>query len=124
VVQQEVLERIADSKVRVFFVWTPVLREDDRYSAVKAIANLTDERALHFWDPDKSLGMSLGEAVVLPRGRELAWDVYFVFDSRSQWTDLPPNPAEWMHQLGIDDRTLDGGRLRIAVENLLKSVER
>ncbi|MCO6436877.1 MAG: hypothetical protein J5J06_07305 [Phycisphaerae bacterium] len=120
--QREVLEKITDSRVKVLVVWTPVLREDDRHAAVKAVEHVADSRAMHFWDPDKSLGLALGETVVLPRGRKLAWDVYFVFDARSEWGDKPPEPRYWMHQLGNDERTLDGDKLREAIERCLREV--
>ena len=122
-VQKEILETVKDERITVFVVWTPVLREDDRRAAVQAIANVTDERAHHFWDPDKSLGFAFGKAVTLPRGRELAWDVYFVFDSKSEWGDPTTTPANWMHQLGNDDRTLDGNKLRVTIEKLLGTAE-
>ena len=117
--QREILDTVKDERISVFVVWTPVLREDDRRAAVKSIANITDERVQHFWDPDKNLGLALGKSVTLPRGRKLAWDVYFVFDSKSEWGDEPPVPALWMHQLGNDDKTLDGGRLCVAIDKLL-----
>ena len=74
---------------------------------------------MHLWDADKSMGFSLGKVVTLPRERKLAWDVYFAFDATAKWDDVPPKPAHWMHQLGTDERTLDGGKLRLAVEKLL-----
>ena len=122
-VQQEILEVVNDEKLTVYVVWTPVLREDDRQAAVKAIGKVPDERAIHFWDADKSLGFSLGRTVTLPRERQFAWDVYFVFDADVEWGDGPPQPADWMHQLGTDERKLDGEKLRNAVESLLQPSE-
>lgn len=118
-VQQQILAAIDDERLRVYVVWTPVLKEDNRQAAVKAKANVTDPRAVHFWDADKSLGTALGEIVTLPRGRTLAWDVYFVFDRDVQWHDEPPQPAAWMHQLGVDERTLDGDRLARSIATLM-----
>lgn len=84
---------------------------------------MTDPRAVHFWDADKSLGNALGKVVTLPRGRTLAWDVYFVFDANAQWRSVPPQPADWMHQLGVDERTLDGGRVKQSVTKLLRTAQ-
>lgn len=112
---------MTDERLKVYVVWTPVLREDDRQTAVKAIGKVPDERAIHFWDADKSLGFSLGKTVTLPRERELAWDVYFAFDAQAEWDDIPPQPADWMHQLGTDERKLDGQTLRVSIEKLLKA---
>ena len=105
-VQQEILEAMNHEKLKFYVVWTPVLQEDDRHAAVKAMGHVSDERAIHFWDADKSLGFSLGKVVTLPRERQLAWDVYFAFDASAEWVDGPPPPADWMHQLGTDEREL------------------
>ena len=122
-VQEAILDGLQDEKIKVYVVWTPVLREDDRTAAVQAIGQVSDRRVVHFWDADKSLGNSLGKIVTLPRERKLAWDVYFAFDPQATWGDAPPKPATWMHQLGTDDRKLDGDRLRVAVEELLRGLE-
>ncbi len=119
--QQEILEAVTDERLKVYVVWTPVLREDDRQAAVNAIGKVFDERASHFWDADKSLGFALGKTVTLPRERELAWDVYFVFNVQAEWGDNPPKPEDWMHQLGTDKRKLDGEKLRVSIEKLLQS---
>ena len=121
--QTKVLEDMKDSELKVYVVWTPVLREDDRQAAAEAVKEISDERATHFWDADKSLGLSLGKTVTLPRGRKLAWDVYFAFSADAQWHDNPPAAAVWMHQLGVDDKTLDGDKLRGVVEELVTSVQ-
>ncbi len=118
-VQQAILETLPSAKLKVYAVWTPVLKEDDRQAAVRATAVIPDERVVHLWDADKSLGQAFGKVVALPRGRTLAWDVYFAFDHRAQWGHEPPQPAEWMHQLGIDERLFDGDKLRASVETLL-----
>ncbi|MCH8047983.1 MAG: hypothetical protein IID44_30180 [Planctomycetes bacterium] len=122
-VQTTILDAIADEKIKIYVVWTPVLLEDNRQAAIQAIGNVSDQRAVHFWDADKSLGNSLGKIVTLPRERKLAWDVYFAFDPQATWGDDPPQPATWMHQLGSDERKLDGARLRVAVEELLRGLE-
>ena len=118
-VQDKILAKLSSDNLRVYVVWTPVLREDNRTAAGQSIAQITDSRAVHFWDGDKSLGLSFGKLVTLPRQRELAWDVYFVFDEQSEWTETPPKPTDWMHQLGTDERLLDGDKLRESVEALL-----
>ena len=123
-VQTTILDRFKDEKIKVYVVWTPVLREDDRRAAVAAIGHVSGGRAEHFWDADKSLAFSLGKIVTLPRERKLAWDVYFVFDPKATWGNGPPKPSTWMHQLGTDKRTLDGDKLRASVEDLLKGLEK
>ena len=118
-VQDNVLAKLNNDTLRVYVVWTPVLREDNRMAARQSVASITDGRATHFWDEDKSLGLSFGKLVTLPRKRELAWDVYFVFDEQSEWRETPPKATDWMHQLGLDERLLNGDKLRQSVEKLL-----
>ncbi len=118
-VQNKVLDVVKSDKVKVYVVWTPVLSEDDGKAADNAVEAVPDDRAMHFWDDDKSLGFSLGKTVTLPRGRKLAWDVYFAFDTKAKWGDGPPKPAYWMHQLGNDERKLDGEKLKDYVLNAL-----
>ncbi len=119
-VQKSVLDKLNNDNLRVYVVWSPVLREDNRTAAGQSVAHITDSRAVHFWDEDKILGLAFGKLVTLPRQRELAWDVYLVFDEQSEWTETPPKPTEWMHQLGLDERLLDGDKLRESVEKLLR----
>lgn len=111
-VQNKVLDVVKSDKVKVYVVWTPVLREDDGPAADKAVEAVPDDRAVHFWDGDKSLGFLLGKIVTLPRGRKLAWDAYFAFDTTAKWGDAPPTPVFWMHQLADDERKLDGERFK------------
>ena len=118
-VRESILETLKTEKIKVYVVWTPVLREDERAKVADVTGLIEDERVQHFWDKDKSLGFSFGKVVTLPRERALAWDVYFVFDEKAEWNDQPPAPAGWMHQLGIDKKTLDGDKLRTSVEELL-----
>ena len=114
----EILEATNHAKLKVYVVWTPVLEEDDRQAAVQAMGYVPDERSIHFWDADKRLGLSLAKVVALPGDWELAWDVYLLFDSAAEWVDSPPQPTEWMHQLGTDERRLNGGALRSSIESL------
>ncbi len=86
-VQDNVLAKLNNDDLRVYVVWTPVLSEDNRTMAGQAVAYISDGRAMHFWDEDKSLGLSFGKLVTRPRQRELAWDVYFVFGKDAEFTE-------------------------------------
>ena len=122
VAQQQILDLLPSDDLRIYIVWTPVLQEDDRSKAAEATALVADKRVTHFWDADKSLGLALGRTVQLPRDRTLGWDVYFVFDRGVKWAEVqPPAPTEWMHQLGTDERLLDGDKLHESVKTLLNA---
>ncbi len=102
-------------------MWTPVLGNDDRDASLVSRDLIPDARAVHYWDGDLDLGLAYGRAVVLPPGRDLAWDVYFVFDQGTRWEGNLPVPAEYAHQLGMDERHLgDGSRLRRLVREALE----
>ncbi len=118
-VRESILETLKTEKIKVYVVWTPVLREDERAKVADVTELIQNDRVQHFWDEDKSLGLSFGKVVTLPRERTLARDVYYVYDEKAEWNDQPPAPAGWMHQLGIDEKTLDGDKLRTSVEEFL-----
>jgi hypothetical protein len=120
VVLENVLQKIPDEDLSVHVVWTPVLKSDHFGATAAAQKLIPDLRALHYWDGDQHLGKAYGAVLELPRGRELAWDIYFAYDAGVLWgTEVPP-PSLWAHQLGSDSRHLgDGARLRQAVRAML-----
>lgn len=117
---KNVLEPLAKKDLAVHVVWTPVLGGDNFEAALEAHTLFPDPRVRFYWDGDQDLGLAYGQTVELPRGRELAWDIYFAFASGVTWDVSVPEPTHWAHQLGMDDRRLeDGAQLRAAVETLL-----
>ena len=121
--QTELLDKIKDDRLNLHIVWTPVLQNDDHNAALVSQRIIHDPRATHYWDGDMVLGTAYGQAVELPNGRDFAWDIYFAFDHGVEWTDRVPEPADFAHQLGRDDRHLgDGVRLREIVESLLEGL--
>ena len=63
-----------------------------------------------------------GQILDLPEDKQFAWDTYMLFDSEADWTQSPPNPTEWMHQMSQvfgrnHPRWLNGERFRQAVES-------
>ena len=119
-VVKEVLEKLDSEDLILHVVWTPVLANDDFPSAVMAQFKINDPRTRHYWDGEGRLGKAYGRLLPLPRGRTFAWDIYFAYDYGVQWSDRPPSPHEWSHQLGRDERFLgDGTRLHGIVEALL-----
>lgn len=111
-VREDVLEKVKSDDLAVLAVWMPVLKSDNAIAGKKAEPLLPDPRVIHYWDAENSLGKLYGRQLTLPRGRQLAWDVYFVYAPGIRWEDEPPEPTAWMHQLGRDERHLDGDALR------------
>ena len=117
----DVLEQIDSENLDVFAIWMPVLGSDNAEEGKNAEPLLPDPRVTHYWDPDNSLGKMYGRQLTLPRGRQLAWDIYFVYAPGVRWEDDLPAPTVWMHQLSMDERRLDGGTLRKTIMELLAS---
>jgi hypothetical protein len=120
VVRDQVLNNLSRGKFKTYIVWTPVLFGDRRAAAEESLREVPDPRVTHFWDNDKALGKKFGRILELPHGKKFAWDVYLLYDARAYWGDHPPEPNDWMHQLGQDARRLDGETLRRKVAALLE----
>ncbi len=118
------MRRVGTDQLSLQVVWMPVLGPDDAAAALEAEPILADPRSAHFWDAEQSLGKMYGKVLTLPRGRSLAWDIYFVYAAGVEWKDELPLPTDWQHQLGMDERHLDGEKLREAVVALLPESER
>ncbi len=123
-VLSSVLEKVPSDRLAVHVVWTPVLEADGFEATEQARTLLPDPRVTHYWDGDQAIGLAYGKILDLPRGRELAWDIYFAFGAGTEWDDVLPLPDRWVHQLGRDERHLgDGATLRTGVEELLTGLE-
>ena len=123
-VLDSVLKKVESEELVIHVVWMPVLRNDSFEATADAVQLIPDPRAIHYWDGDQDLGMAYGRVVDLPRGRELAWDIYFVYEPGVVWGEQVPEPSAWAHQLGSDGRHLgDGAGLRSAVEEILIAME-
>ena len=116
---ERVLEQFDSDDLSVIAVWMPVLKSDNAAAGKEAESLLPDNRVTHYWDGDNSLGKLYGRLLTLPRGRQLAWDIYFVYAPGVMWEEEPPLPTQWMHQLGYDERHLDGDTLRKTIVGLL-----
>jgi len=111
---ERALSRIQTGQLKVYVVWIHRLYRDSREAAQEAAGLVADKRARHFWDGGGSLGKEYGKLVSLPQNKKFAWDVYFVFGRQAKWTNAPPKPDFWMHQLGGPEtgNMLDGEKFR------------
>ena len=112
---QTVLDKMKDTPLDVLVVWIPAIQGDDYAAASRAQGKVVDERARHYWDGSQALGEAF--APLLGIRDRMAWDVYLLFDAKSEWKDAPPAPADWLHQLGGEapDRVLSEERLEEAI---------
>lgn len=98
--RESVLESYPDADLRVDIVWMEMLPSDCPESAVGAAQLFDDQRVRHFYDASKVAGRGFAQGL-LPIG--VAWDIYMFYPPGERWSDGPPRPARWAHQLGRID---------------------
>ena len=83
----------------------------DTIEAVKEASSIFagDERVTQYFDPEMHVGVSLAKNLGAS-DLQVAWDIYLFFDGDVTWTDRPPVPIEWAHQLQ-GSNWADPGRL-------------
>jgi hypothetical protein len=118
--QSAVLGTVDDPSLRAYVAWVPILPEDSLDAAREARSLVQDGRVSHFWDAERTLPALLAPLLGLPEGWP-AWDVYLAYGRGARWTDAPPAPSFWHHQLGDQVRApvLDGGAFGDGVRALL-----
>ncbi len=109
VIQEKVLDQVADASLCAYIAWVPILPDDSGAAAEESSKLVTDERCSHFWDTDKALPPLFAPVLGLPQDWP-AWDVYLAYPAGPTWESEPPKPAFWHHQLGELDLApkLDG----------------
>ena len=119
-VHDNVLEAIDSESFRAYAVWEPILRADSEQWAKRSTSILPDPRVTHFWTDTRSVGELFQAPIHLTT--EPAWDVYLLYPRGVEWTDSPPAPYFFMHQLGNrlpQDNRLSGEGLARRVRELL-----
>ena len=74
-----------------------MLPNDSIEPATNAAMPFTDTRVRHFYDPEKHVGKDIANSLQ-SEGR-IAWDIYLFYSPEQKWTDLPPSPSLYSHQL-------------------------
>jgi hypothetical protein len=99
--QNGVMARSNDGRLRAYVAWVPMFRgreEDVR----KASTEVPDLRASHYWDGGSVLTQQYRRTLGF---NEPAWDIYLLYGAQAKWEgEQPPLPAYWMHQLGTPRR--------------------
>jgi len=120
-VLESVLDGFPGANISASIVWIDMLPGDDAERAGQTGAMFTDQRVRQYHDPhDRRLaGQAFGAAMLYPN-KGPAWDIYMFFNPEATWTDRPPRPAEWMHQLS-GGRRADPSRYHVG-EDLIKQL--
>lgn len=117
---QDVLTSTKSESVHLYIVWLPVLRTDDRESAVERTKEFNDPRVTYYWDGEGITGNAWRELLGL---ESVAWDVYFLYPPKGDWDTKPNRPFFWMHQLrGVSAAPyLDKDKFKLQMLELLKA---
>jgi hypothetical protein len=97
---------------------------DDTKAPTDASAGIiVDPRVRHFHDPQQRSGKAIAGG--LGWEEQTAWDIYLFYDKASRWTERPPAPLDFMHQLPWDPSRFRTGDalvlgLRETVQKLLE----
>lgn len=86
------LAKYPSAKLRVYVVWFSMLRTDARSSWGWTGGTLTDNRAVHFWDEQKTVGRWFAQQENTQGDHnQIIWDAYYLYGPDAQW-DSKPEP--------------------------------
>ena len=94
---ENVFSLYPDADISGSIVWIPMLEEDTLAAAVAPLKALNDDRIRHFYDSHKAVGKTIAASVGWQG--HVAWDIYLFYGPKVKWSDTPPTPDSWMHQL-------------------------
>jgi hypothetical protein len=98
---EQILDRLAGKKLRVFVVWEPMLPTDWGKPKSGTLARVSDSRAAQFWDPDHLVAREIirddPPASVLPKPNccedgGIYWDMAIIYPPNAVWTAKSPTP--------------------------------
>jgi NADH:ubiquinone oxidoreductase subunit len=99
------------------------LDNDNIEEALPSVKFLSDKRFKHLYDQHQTVGKAIASSVGW--NGKIAWDIYLFYAPYSEWTDKPPSPSYWMHQLTDNWATKEKYRTGADLKNeLLVSIEK
>ena len=126
-VHENVFIKFPQKDISGSIVWIPILDDDTFDAAMPSVKFLNDSRIQHFYDNNKDVGKSIANSVGW--AGNVAWDIYLFYMPFVEWTETPPKPVYWMHQLtdgwATKDKYRTGDDLKnelfISMEKLLSN---
>lgn len=79
-----------DPRVKVLVVWEHVLPTDFASPSQATMAEISDSRAVQFWDPGRMVSKAMGEHP--GEKNSIVWDWVALYSPAAQWTEAPPEP--------------------------------
>lgn len=116
-VHENILEKYADADISASIVWIPILAKDTFAAAIPSATFLIDFRIQHFYDNERVVGKTIADS--LGWAGHIAWDIYLFYKPFIEWTEKPPEPQFWMHQLTDGWAAKDKYRTGDALKNEL-----
>ena len=97
--------------------------KDNIEEALPSVRFLNDKRFKHLYDQHQTVGKTIANSVGWTG--KVAWDIYLFYKPFVEWTNLPPPPSYWMHQLTDNWATKEKYRTGKDLKNeLLVSIEK
>lgn len=124
VVQDDILSKVDDPRLKIFMVWTPAYGTDNSEFAKEGVKILRDKRVVHYWDAKTELSLAFGGLKKLPRDAPLAYDVFYVYAPDTIWDKEPPEPEDWMHQIVDDERYLQPAKMIASLKKQLSQIKK
>jgi len=97
---QTLMMEFGNQPVRAYFVWVPILAEDNEEAARQSTLRYWAPNSVYFWTRTAKLSHDVASVIRLPAGRP-AWDVYFLYKRGITWDRVPPAPNYWQKQLDV-----------------------
>jgi hypothetical protein len=94
---ENAFEKYPDVDSSASIIWLPILENDTLDATIPSVKFLCDSRIQHFYDNKKAAGKAIARNVGWDE--KVAWDIYLFYQPYVEWTDKPPRPTYWMHQL-------------------------
>jgi len=123
----DLLAAINSDDLSAYYVWVPMLPQDNEAAALTAEQRFAEPRAAHYWDDAHHLARYVSTALGIDSRpdaqagdvKEFAWDVYLAYGRGA--TEIE-RPDFWMHQLAVEHAPrLDAALWKRRVEALLGS---
>ncbi len=92
-----ILQAYPHARINVSIVWIKMLSSDNARAARQAARLIADARAKHFYDPKGRVGKTIARSLGEPD--QTAWDMYLFYAVGERWSETPPPPLAWVHQL-------------------------
>jgi len=98
-VNESVVTAYPRADVSISIVWIDILPRDDYAAAQRMAGIFNDPRVRQFHDPNGLVGDAFAKGLL---DQPPAWDMYLLYAATPQqlWVNFPPEPTDWMHQLG------------------------